>query len=73
MSCSSRSTARKCYLGKSSGTPQEAQIEEWRLMPDHVHMLISVPPKYLVVEARGTSRPVGRNEEMIRAKVKIRK
>jgi len=27
---------------------RECQIEEGHLMPDHVHMMISVPPKYAV-------------------------
>jgi putative transposase len=26
---------------------KECQIEEGHLLPDHVHMLISIPPKYL--------------------------
>jgi REP element-mobilizing transposase RayT len=42
-------------------------------MPDHVHTVISVPPKYLVAEARGDVSTVGRNEEMIRAYIKTRK
>ena len=25
---------------------RESKIEEGHLMPDHVHMLISIPPKY---------------------------
>ena len=29
---------------------KECQIEEGHLMPDHVHMLISTPPKYSVAE-----------------------
>jgi putative transposase len=28
---------------------KECRIEEGHLMPDHVHMLISIPPKYSVV------------------------
>ena len=40
---------------------KECQIEEGRLMPDHVHMLISRPPKHSVaftsrVRARSISR-----------------
>jgi putative transposase len=31
----------------------ECQIEEGHLMPDHVHMLISIPPKYSVSEVIG--------------------
>src|SRR4030081_1802890 len=29
---------------------KECRIEEGHLMPDHVHMLISIPPKYSVVQ-----------------------
>jgi putative transposase len=29
------------------------RIEEGHLMPDHVHMLISIPPKYSVAEVIG--------------------
>ena len=28
---------------------RESRIEEGHLMPDHVHMMISIPPKYSVV------------------------
>jgi putative transposase len=31
----------------------ECKIEEGHLMPDHVHMLISIPPKYSVAEVIG--------------------
>jgi putative transposase len=31
----------------------ESQIEEGQLMPDHVHMMISVPPKYAVPQVIG--------------------
>jgi transposase len=34
---------------------KECQIEEGHLMPDHVHMLISIPPIYSVVEVIGKS------------------
>jgi putative transposase len=48
-------------LGKSGGTwvfhelarRKECQIEEGHLMLDHVHMLISIPPKYSVAEVIG--------------------
>ena len=30
------------------GLQRESQIEEGHLMPDHVHMMISIPPKYAV-------------------------
>src|SRR6201987_6148791 len=32
---------------------KECKIEEVKLMPDHVHMLISIPPKYSVAEVIG--------------------
>ncbi len=32
---------------------RESQIEAGHLMPDHVHMLISVPPKYAVSQVVG--------------------
>ena len=32
---------------------KESKVEEGRLMPDHVHMLLSIRPKYPVSHARG--------------------
>jgi putative transposase len=32
---------------------RESKIEEGHLMPDHVHMLISIPPKYAVSQVVG--------------------
>jgi len=32
---------------------KECRIEEGHLMPDHVHMLISIPPKYSVSQVIG--------------------
>ena len=32
---------------------KESQIEEGHLMPDHVHMMISIPPKYTVSQVVG--------------------
>jgi putative transposase len=32
---------------------RQSQIEEGHLMPDHVHMLISIPPKYAVSHVIG--------------------
>ena len=65
MSCLRQSTARKLCLDISGGTLElysaklarrkECQIEEGHLMPDHVHMLISIPPKYSVAEVIGLS------------------
>lgn len=34
-------------------TQRECKIEEGHLMPDHVHMLISIPPKYSVAQVVG--------------------
>jgi len=39
------------YLGevlRGLAAQKESQIEEGHLMPDHVHMMISIPPKYAV-------------------------
>jgi putative transposase len=38
-----------CRLAEQMGN----WIEEWHLMPDHVHMQISIPPKYAVSHAVG--------------------
>src|SRR3712207_7446761 len=32
---------------------KESRIEEGHLMPDHVHMMISIPPKYAVSQVAG--------------------
>ncbi len=32
---------------------KQSRIEEGHLMPDHVHMLISIPPKYAVAQVIG--------------------
>src|SRR5204862_3487291 len=32
---------------------RECRIEEGHLMPDHVHMMISIPPKYAVAQVVG--------------------
>jgi putative transposase len=32
---------------------KESQIEEGHLMPDHVHMMIAIPPKYAVSQVIG--------------------
>jgi len=34
-------------------TQKESTVEEGHLMPDHVHMLISIPPKYSVAQVVG--------------------
>ena len=32
---------------------KESRIEEGHLLPDHVHMMISIPPKYAVAQVIG--------------------
>jgi putative transposase len=32
---------------------KESKVEEGHLMPDHVHMLLSIPPKYAVWQVVG--------------------
>src|SRR3954467_5100598 len=44
------------YLGevlRRLAAQKESRIEEGHLMPDHVHMMISIPPKYAVSQAVG--------------------
>jgi putative transposase len=44
------------YLGevfRKLAAQKECRIEEGHLMPDHVHMLISIPPKYAVSQVVG--------------------
>ena len=38
---------------KTLAAQKECQIEEGHLLPDHVHMLISIPPKYAVSQVVG--------------------
>src|SRR5260221_12432012 len=40
---------------------RESRIEEGHLLLDHVHMLISIPPKYSVAQVMGTSRAKARS------------
>ena len=35
---------------------KESKIEERHLMPDHLHMMISIPPKYAVPQVIGFIR-----------------
>jgi putative transposase len=47
------------HLGKifhDLARQKECRIEEGHLMVDHVHMLISIPPKYSVSQIVGLSR-----------------
>jgi putative transposase len=35
------------------GQQQTSRVEEGHLLPDHVHMLIAIPPKYAVSQVIG--------------------
>jgi putative transposase len=44
------------YLGevfRKLAEQKESRIEEGHLLPDHVHMLIAIPPKYAVSQVIG--------------------
>ena len=44
------------YLGevlREVARQKESRIEEGHLQPDHVHILLSIPPKYAVVQVVG--------------------
>ena len=44
------------YLGevlRRLALQKESRIEEGHLMPDHVHMMIAIPPKYAVSQVIG--------------------
>ena len=44
------------YLGevfRKLAAQKECRVEEGHLMPDHVHMMISIPPKYAVSQVIG--------------------
>jgi putative transposase len=44
------------YLGdvfRRLALQKESRIEEGHLMPDHLHMMISIPPKYAVSQVVG--------------------
>ena len=46
----------RCHLGevfRELARHRESHIEEGHLMADHVHMLISIPPKYAVSQVVG--------------------
>ena len=40
-------------LFRKLAAQKESRVEEGRLMPDHVHMMISIPPKYSVSQVVG--------------------
>ena len=44
-------TLGRCFA--SWREQKESRIEEGHLMPDHVHMMISIPPKYAVSQVVG--------------------
>ncbi len=49
-------TALRKHLGpifRELAGQKESRVEEGHLMPDHVHMLISIPPKYSVAQVIG--------------------
>src|SRR3546814_11506863 len=53
--CSSDLGLRK-YLGevlRHLAEQTESRVEERQLMPDHVHMLLKIPPKYAVSQVVG--------------------
>ena len=41
------------WLAAGMGTQKESRIGEGYLMPDHVHMMITIPPKYAVSQVIG--------------------
>ena len=46
----------RSHLGdvlRSLAQQQECRVEEGHLLPDHVHMLLSIPPKYSVAQIVG--------------------
>jgi len=48
--------ALRRYLGevfRRLAAQKESRIEEGHLMPDHVHMMIAIPPKYAVSQVVG--------------------
>ena len=40
-------------LFRTLAEQRESAVEEGHLMPDHVHMLLSIPPKYAVAQVVG--------------------
>jgi putative transposase len=49
-------TELRKYLGslfRELAEQKESRVEEGHLMPDHVHMLLSIPPKYSVAQVIG--------------------
>src|ERR1700683_4489370 len=53
---------------------RESRVEEGHLMPDHVHMLLSIPPKYAVSQVVGVHQRQERNPpraSLWRAKARV--
>jgi putative transposase len=51
-------TELRRYLGeifRRLAEQKESRIEEGHLLPDHVHMMIAIPPKYAVSQVIGYS------------------
>ena len=44
---------RPTRLFRKLAEQKESRIEEGHLLPDHVHMMISIPPKYAVAQVIG--------------------
>jgi putative transposase len=47
------------YLGEifwKLAERRESRVEEGHLLPDHVHMMLSIPPKYAVSQVVDTSK-----------------
>ena len=38
---------------KKLASQRESRIEEGHIMPDHIHMFISIPPKYSISQVMG--------------------
>ena len=51
---------------------KESRIEEGHLMPDHVHMMISIPPKYAVSQVVGYIKRDSSCAGVWRAEAKLR-
>jgi len=54
---------------KQLAMQRESRIDEGHLMRDHVHVLVSIPPKYSVSQVDFVST-VGRDEKQIREYIK---
>ncbi len=54
----------RSHLGRVFRTlteQKESRVEEGHVMPDHVHMLLSIPPKYAVAQVVGCMGPPNRS------------